>query len=116
MDSNYSLSVAEEEEKEGENQPAAMTDPIRVGDLVIVVADNGCRCAAESKTIGHIFRISGIEVTQTFCTSCFRSISAAPCASGHSGELVFCLNRLKRIPPLGELEHEKIEAGVTIER
>ena len=75
--------------------------PIQKGDLVMVVKPT--TCCNNSRKIGFIYRVSGIRTTTPTCDYCKTKSSSVTCADedAYGG---FRLTRLKRIPPLAELE------------
>jgi hypothetical protein len=87
-----------------------VSEPIKVGDLVQVVRDRPCGC--RSPSLGTIFGVQQIRITSTRCDQCDAVFTDAPNAVCPAG--VFTLTtRLKRIPPLGELEGEKRKEELT---
>jgi hypothetical protein len=86
--------------------------PIQVGDLVQVVRSNGCTCGAPQKSLGRVFRVSAIKtyLAGSKCSDCKRDLTDRPyvCASD-DGRREYGLPRLKRIPPLDELEGVRTE-------
>ena len=73
--------------------------PIQVGDLVQVVRPLGC---CPSISIGWIFIVQKIETYTVHCQVCKTVFKEGPLA--YSGDYYIPLWRLKRIPPLLELE------------
>lgn len=95
-----------------------MDKPISVGDLVVVVryAKKFCGCGGKSNTIGRIFRVHDIRMSENRrCVDCNArkpdAIVAYP--ENDPNNLIYTLDRLKRIPPLGELESEKNDSKLT---
>lgn len=78
--------------------------PISVGDLVVVVKPTLC-CGQLGKSFGAVFRVSHIrERTYSRCAHCG---SSAITLLADGWRAAISLYRLKRIPPLSELEGEK---------
>lgn len=81
-----------------------MSEPIRVGDLVQIVKPMPC-CGRLGKHYGDTFTVSEI-ITTRFVNAC------AYCGARYAGtyavdpadDLAAEVRRLKRIPPLSELE------------
>ena len=85
-----------------------MSEPIKVGDMVVVVRGMPC-CGHSTPMQGHIFRVAQIRertMTRFPCLYCAAE-SDNPAALG--GEKPVDLCRLKRIPPLSELEGERTQ-------
>ena len=88
--------------------------PIAVGDLVIVVKAGDCGCVG--KSTGLIRTVVAFKNAAGKCTSCghvsfgFKAelSGPAPWAEWHVAP-----HRLKRIPPLSELEGEKRDEEIT---
>ena len=80
-----------------------MTKQIEVGDLVYVIRDTPCPCKEPSNSMGTIFRVVAIAFIPTYCTGCFATIPTSTCACRDDGYW-FDLFRLKRIPPLAEMD------------
>lgn len=89
-----------------------MDKPISVGDLVMVIRHTKYAnlCACPSTAIGHIFRVQDISKTPSHCGRCMKPYPAEWCA--WDGGVVYELTRLKRIPPLSELEGERTQEGI----
>ena len=89
-----------------------MDKPISVGDLVMVVKTQPCCGNGKEKSIGKIYTVLKL-VQSSGCTGCSEKHIGKIVAYDKpmSGYLIF---RLKRIPPLSELEdvkvHETIDA------
>ena len=83
---------------------------IKVGDLVMVVRLRSmpCKCVS-SKSLGLIFRVDSVhEWDNTKCHACgIRFDQPAVLCYPEQSISGFAKNRLKRIPPLNELEGEK---------
>ena len=82
-----------------------MSEPIKVGDLVMSVRSTECGCAPS----GKIFRVTKIRMSTDvwICSRCEQEHPQEPCAEGLSSGNMVVLRKLKRIPPLDELEGEK---------
>lgn len=78
-----------------------MEKPISVGDLVEVIRVAPCGC---DLSLGNIFRVSTIRksLSDFSCAYCAAKRPTATIVEREIG--VIELNRLKRIPPLSELE------------
>lgn len=76
--------------------------PIQVGDLVVVVRGRKCGCASDSD--GVIYRVDCVAKTAEFYSGCFHpgweGLRAFSKDKRHRVEL----HRLKRIPPLEDLQ------------
>ena len=88
-----------------------MAEPIKVGDLVMVIKATPCGCA---QAIGMIYRVAKVRLCAAgircvFCGSEFPEDVLAENSSG-SGAQPY---RLKRIPPLDELESETRDERIT---
>ena len=83
-----------------------MNRPIQVGDLVVIVKPPaGCRCV---ENLGVIFQVTAIRQGTNWrvCRNCESgSLGTGLVAEGFGRALG--LKRLKRTPPLSELESEK---------
>jgi hypothetical protein len=86
---------------------------IKVGDLVVVVRPRRCGCA---HSIGWVFKVASVAPSPRggYCAMCgkdtfepgtLRAYNEA--ADGYSE-----LSRLKRIPPLGELEGAEVREAL----
>jgi hypothetical protein len=86
-----------------------MSEPIKVGDLVVVAKTACC----SDKDLGYIFTVSRIETHKTECRFCHREwgLLAMAMTSNFCG---FSLQELKRIPPLDELERDQIVKELTV--
>ena len=83
--------------------------PIQVGDLVQVVRGMPC-CGAVTPMQGHIFKVTGFKETKGKCKNC--SARANGWMSAKGGMFPIDVPRLKRIPPLSELEGQRTEEGI----
>lgn len=80
-----------------------MNAEIKVGDLVVVTKPR--LCCGEASGVGKVFRVGGMHKGSN-CYRCGNRYDAT--VAEVDGSFVSCeLPRLKRIPPLGELESEK---------
>lgn len=77
-----------------------MSEPISVGDLVCVMKPCASECDCGQK-VGHHFTVSR---TWLFGTGWY--------AFGHHGGRSAAFNRLKRIPPLEELEGQPTQEDI----
>lgn len=85
---------------------------IQVGDLVMVAKPTIC-CGRSTAMQGHIFTVTSIHPSKfsNFCKFCLGRVAEPMDVSGGATEV--SLARIKRIPPLSELEAERTDAGVT---
>ena len=88
--------------------------PIQVGDLVMVVRGRNpgtCLCTDRSKSAKAIpiFRVRQISVTKGLCPDCRTTTAASLKAWVDGKHEAYDLYRLKRIPPLSELEGQRSE-------
>ena len=88
-----------------------MDRPIAVGDLVVVV--KATHCCGSLKNVGRVFRVLEFRSYDGKCAACGiagdRSMLAFARPKPSNGYSLF---RLKRIPPLGELEGERTEENL----
>jgi hypothetical protein len=83
-----------------------MDKPISVGDLVVVVSDRIC-CHNPEANYGETFRVTRFrDATGEPCEGCGDK-SPQTNALGEGHKRGYDVRRLKRIPPLSELEGEK---------
>lgn len=91
-----------------------MSEPIKVGDLVMVVKPPPCGC---TRTVGWIFTVQSFGRWTGYCNSCKSGYPISVMAeSGIPWVLntyAFSLDRLKRIPPLSELDDVKQDEEIT---
>ena len=84
--------------------------PIQVGDLVVIVKTPPCGC---TNGLGKIYRVLGIDKGpgNNWCAYCEKFFGSHISAifSENSGAALY---RLKRIPPLSELEGEKCDEEI----
>ena len=93
-----------------------MSEPIKVGDLVVVVrygvsCPRGCNKGTD--TLGRIFSVRSVEYMPLLCVGCDAPKGWATAAVAESGEQVYRVERLKRIPPLSELDDVKQDEEIT---
>jgi hypothetical protein len=90
-----------------------MSEPIKVGDLVVVVRANPCGC---EDRIGLTFLVNDVFKTgrQAHCLTCgdvwdggMRTLA------NYGGENTVNVKRLKLIPPLDEMERDQIVRELT---
>ena len=85
-----------------------MDKPISVGDLVQVVKPRVC--CGDASGLGKVFKVGGFH-TGSFCMAC--GIVAVDVAE-IAGDFRSCeISRLKRIPPLEELDDLKRDEEIT---
>lgn len=87
-----------------------MDKPISVGDLVQVIRPTSC---GHDFYLGLTFRVERITGTVSLCEICNMQFPYSPAAWPEGRYLAFRLGRLKRIPPLEELEGEKRDEEIT---
>jgi hypothetical protein len=84
---------------------------IKVGDLVMVVRPRYC-CPHKNPHLGTIFKVSKLLTTTAPCDECGdRSPIDSALAEGMTAG--YNVLRLKRIPPLDELERDQIVKKLT---
>lgn len=84
--------------------------PIQVGDLVQVIKAQPC-CGSIG-TVGQVFVVKNIRQPRgggSSCSYCFAVSFKGLFAEGKQDGSLTHLSRLKRIPPLDELEGQKTE-------
>ena len=91
-----------------------MDRPIAVGDLVQVVRPPPCGCAT---SLGNVFVVTQLLIVGRYCVVCGETDQASLAARGmgtHTNGKPFsiCVKRLRRIPPLSELEGERTQEPV----
>ncbi len=88
-----------------------MTDraAIQVGDLVQVVRPT--YCCGYDKNVGKVATVSRLPRPTQRCPSC-RHIATASDSVVLSDDLCYERSRLKRIPPLSELEGERTQEAI----
>ena len=86
-----------------------MSNDIKVGDLVQVVKPKAC-CGAVTEANGIVYEVRSISAHSWNCTFCgvYHQTDRADGGDGHSLEVY----RLRRIPPLSELEGQRTEEGL----
>jgi hypothetical protein len=85
---------------------------IKVGDLVMVVRANPCGC---EDRIGLTFKVTGlldVDITG-LCLTCEHSWPSGMRTLATGAKNTVNVNRLKRIPPLDELERDQIVDELT---
>ncbi len=87
-----------------------MSEPIKVGDLVIVI--HIC-CDGVNTPLGKITTIAEIRHNVTCCDKCGQRNDTTHAASIQNFQNGLPLSWLKRIPPLAELEGEKRDEEIT---
>jgi hypothetical protein len=86
---------------------------IRVGDLAMIV--RGQRCCGYSAKLGLIFRVTNIYFRETHrerCAGCGAPSESDFVADSEMSHVWF-VYKLKRIPPLDELERDQIVDELT---
>lgn len=79
-----------------------MSEPIKAGDLVVVVRPTPC--CDDTSAIGHTFHVLAVRRRHQGCC-CFCRVPRAATAA-EDVDCHYDIDRLKRIPPLSELEGE----------
>lgn len=89
--------------------PARSEQPIAVGDLVQVVKPKPC--CGSTASMGQIFRVANIRGGDWVLGPCWhcRADLCVPHAQDPADGLWAEISRLKRIPPLSELEGQRTE-------
>jgi hypothetical protein len=82
-----------------------MDKPISVGDLVVIVRLR--ECCPENSMIGLIYRVKSLRNDAYRCHYCGLPHDRRFTVAWGEGEVGANVERLKRIPPLSELESEK---------
>jgi len=85
-----------------------MIDQIATGDLVVVVKPP--RCCVNLSSIGRVFKVQGVNSEPSQCIFC-GFVSSVQVAVKESG-IVCEISRLKKIPPLSELETIEIKEEI----
>lgn len=86
-----------------------MSEPIKVGDLVQIVRAR--YCCPEKTAWGHIFVVDAITTANSICIYCGRELGLQ--ATAWTGDWCAAeVERLKRIPPLSELDDVQREEGI----
>ena len=93
-----------------------MSEPIKVGDLVQIVKPSPC--CGSYKNVGKIYTVAAVNATPpyTHCAGCFKPrqpngylrLSSDSPDNGHIEQW-----RVRKIPPLSELEGEKRDEEIT---
>jgi hypothetical protein len=97
-----------------------MSEPIQAGDLVQVVRDSPCECGKARSALGEIFSVIKVRMSRDLrCVGCkkpapVQKIVATSGEMNGRSEMVYELWRLKRIPPLKELEGLRSEDEMDI--
>ena len=88
-----------------------MSEPIKVGDLVVVT---GVHCKP-SLIYGRFLTVNCLFHSNWLCVDCLKASLPEPCANFAeiSGYYACPVCFLKRIPPLSELEGEKRDEEIT---
>lgn len=87
--------------------------PIQVGDLVQVIKPS--LCCNNITYLGDIFVVSAMEKKSSRrCLNCGKKYEPTIVVEGHQSGIGAFLYRLKRIPPLSELESDKIKESEPI--
>lgn len=87
-----------------------MSEPIKVGDLVQVIRGTGCSCDKAHSSLGLIFRVERMGLSSGQCHWCHAYVGCENAKAAKPADYgSFSLHRLKRIPPLSELEGVKTE-------
>ena len=85
-----------------------MIDQIATGDLVVVVEPSPC--CGNLSSIGLVFKVQGVNSEPSRCIFC-GFVSSYRVAVKESG-IVCKISRLKKIPPLSELETIEIKEEI----
>ena len=88
-----------------------MTERIAVGDLVMVVRPSPC-CGSDLAVGRRIFTVASLDFDSGTCSGCGANIPPVKAAFNENNGKHYQLNRLKRIPPLSELESSKTDEPI----
>jgi hypothetical protein len=84
---------------------------IKVGDLVMVVRP--IDCCGHTQGLGRVFIVEFLRDGMNICMTCGHRSAYSVDAWYLGSNLAFPLQRLKRIPPLDELERDQIVDELT---
>lgn len=88
-----------------------MDNPIQAGDLVVIVKPKTCGC---QEPLGHIHYVKAIMMSASGGVRCIYCGNLEPqTVVADFGGIASEIYRLKRIPPLSELEGEKRDEKLT---
>ena len=90
---------------------SARDERIAPGDLVVVVKP--VPCCGHSGSVGETFRVKELAHVRWHCVRCGKVHDASLVARRVGHPWVYLLARLKRIPPLDELERNEIVEELT---
>lgn len=86
-----------------------MSEPIKVGDLVMIIRGN--KCCGRTDSLGVTFQVTEIRHHEGICKYCCAHNSGLVADSVRP--TVTYLYKLKRIPPLSELDDVKRDEEIT---
>jgi hypothetical protein len=88
-----------------------MSEPIQVGDLVVIV---GMGCPHGIEELGRVFRVGEVVHEHTLCQICHKRHGLNWCVVDPADDdLAYPFSWLKRIPPLSELDDVKHDEEIT---
>ena len=87
-----------------------MSEPIKVGDLVMVIKT--APCCGRTDTLGLTFHVTAIDTKPGACTQCVTTRPAGTVVAATPDTHRIHLYRLKRIPPLAELEGGRTQEDI----
>jgi hypothetical protein len=85
---------------------------IRVGDLVVVVRP--ISCCGHTQGMGRVFIVEFLRDGMNICMTCGHRSDDSVDAWYLGSNLAFPLQRLKRIPPLDQLERDQIVKELSV--
>ena len=88
-----------------------MSEPIKVGDLVQII--RGALCCGGGDHIGHVFVVQSFRERPSSPCLCGTSMTGTNAVRAGLRGFGYDVLRLKRIPPLSELEGEKRDEEIT---
>lgn len=88
-----------------------MSEQIKVGDLVVVVRNT--HCCGRGKSLGKIFRVHHFEPFLGTCGDCGARGDGRQLACMGASWFGYDVRRLKRIPPMNELDGVKNDEEIT---
>jgi hypothetical protein len=87
---------------------------IKVGDLVMVVRGMPC-CGRDTRALGMTYVVGKIyEYQNHYCSYCKAPLGTGLAAVASGSNVGVANHRLKRIPPLDELERDQIVKELTV--
>jgi hypothetical protein len=87
-----------------------MDKPISVGDLVVIVRLR--ECCPENTKLGLIYRVNSLRTAEYACHYCGKPHGGQWTVAWGEGNVGANVVRLKRIPPLSDLEGERTQEDI----